>query len=262
MNKMIELEKIVSSFFTLPGLFILILLIIIIYLYRKASSRFIRIFSLFSLLLSYFLVTSFGTALLVIPLERMYLETGFQEKFGGDYPIVIMGGGIRYTEYGALPGLYTLQRLVKGLEIYEELEEPIVYTGGTAIGQTGISEAELAFKWLRKMGVEEEDIVIEKQARNTYENGVYIKKWLQDYQREREEEGFKVYLVTNALHMHRSVCVFEKLGVEVIPVSSGITVDHKMSWLSYLPNGEALYANMLAVHEWLGLSWYKIKGRI
>lgn len=262
MNKVLELEKIVSSFLALPGLFVLIMLIITIYLFRKAKSRFIRIFFLFSLIFIYFLSTYFGTLILVIPLERIYLDTGFQNKFIEDYPVVILGGGIKYTENGAFPGLYTLQRLVRGLDIYKEIKEPIIYTGGIALGQTGISEAELAFKWLRKMGVEEADIIIENQARNTYENGVYTKRWLQEYKDGENKDELKVYLVTNALHMYRSALVFKKLGIGVIPVSSGISVDHKSSWLSYLPNNESLYANMLAVHEWLGLVWYKIKGRI
>jgi len=69
-------------------------------------------------------------------------------------------------------------------------------------------------------------------------------------------------LVTNALHLPRSVLVFEKQSINVIPISSGIIIDHQSGWLSYLPNRDALTANMMALHEWLGLVWYKITKRI
>ena len=56
--------------------------------------------------------------------------------------------------------------------------------------------------------------------------------------------------------------VFEKQGIDVIPVSSGIITDHRQSWLAYLPNRGSLTANMMALHEWMGLVWYKITKRI
>lgn len=263
---MLVIEKIISSFLSLPGLFFLISLIITIYLFMRAKSLTIRILSFANLIMMYILFTSIGTVILVLPLESMYLDSDFQENLQIDYPIIILGGGIKYTGEQAYLSPYSLQRLVKGFEIYKKIETPIIFTGGVAIGQREISESELAGDCLRKMGARSEDIIIEDQARTTYENGLYTKRWLLNYYLgdsiDDDKAELKAYLVTNALHMSRSVLVFEKQGIDVIPVSSGIMVDHKISWLSYLPNREALTANMMAIHEWVGLIWYKITGRI
>lgn len=257
------LEKIISSFITLPGFFYLLFLVITIYLLRKEKSLTIRILSLVNLVILYFLFTSIGTGILVLPLESVYIDTA-QENYQEDYPIVVLGGGIKYAGANSSLSPYSLQRLVKGLELYLEKARPIILTGGVGIGQEGISESALAAQWLRKMGVRDEDIIIEDQARTTYENGLYIKRCLEDYYSMEEDVklDLKAYLVTNAFHLPRSVLVFKKLGINVIPVSSGIIVDHRNSFLSYLPNREALTANMVAIHEWIGMVWYKITGRI
>lgn len=258
------LEKILSSFITLPGFFWVLSLVITVYLLKKAKSLTIRILSLVNLVIMYFLFTSIGTGILVLPLESVYIDT-VQENYQEDYPIVVLGGGIKYAGANSSLSPYSLQRLVKSLELYLERERPIILTGGVGIGQEGISESALAAQWLRKMGVRDEDIIIEDQARTTYENGLYTKRWLENYYSSIEEDGeinLKAYLITNALHLPRSVLVFEKQGIAVIPVSSGIIVDHRNSWLSYLPNRDALNANMMAIHELIGLVWYKITGRI
>ncbi len=271
---MLALEKVLSSFLTLPGLFWSVWLIITIYLFRKARSVTIYFLSLISLILMYVIFTALGTSFLVVPLENMYSDS-YTEYNDNQYPIIVMGGGINYGSDKAYLSPYSLQRVVKGYEIYRKIATPIVYTGGVAIGQKEIGESEIAAEWLGNMGVEKEDIVIENKARTTYENGVYVKEWLLDYyangqnkQNEQEdslsggEAGIKVYLVTNALHLPRSVMVFEKQGIDVIPVSSGIITDHRHSWLAYLPNRGSLTANMMALHEWMGLVWYKITRRI
>jgi len=215
----------------------------------------------------YVLFTAFGTSFLVIPLERMYLDEMNVESVDQGYPIVVLGGGVYYSKDKAYLSQHSLQRVVKGYELYRKIETPIVFSGGVAIGQNMIGESEVAAEWLSRMGVKKEDIIIENQARTTYENAVYVKRWLSDYNFDMsiDTQGKidnRVYLVTSALHLPRSVLVFEKQGVDVIPISSGIAIDHQSSWLDYLPNRGSLTANMMAAHEWLGLLWYKITNRI
>ncbi|MFP4662736.1 MAG: YdcF family protein, partial [Halanaerobiales bacterium] len=264
---MLALEKILSSFITLPGLLWVIWLIITIHLFKKGKSS-IYIISLVSLILLYIFISAIGTGILVEPLENMYIEGLQIEEFDRGHPIVVLGGGINYREDTAYLSAYSLQRLIKGFDIYQKIGGPIIFTGGVAIGQKEISESEIAIKRLMDMGVRQRDIVIESEARTTYENGIYVRRWLRDYNYDLSLEmeqsnsslsdsdiNNRVYLVTSALHMPRSVMVFEKQGIEVIPVSSGIVADHQPSWLEYLPNSQSLSANMMAVHEWIGLFW-------
>ena len=253
---MLAIEKIIASFFSFPGVFLLLWGIITIYLFFKKTNLLIRIIALLSILLMIFVFTGLGIKSLVLPLENYY--TGEDYQLINKIPVVVLGGGINYNIPGKDGELSksSLQRLVRGYKLQKKLGSLIVYSGGVGIGQTGVSEAEIAEKWLDEMDVPEEKIIKEDKARTTYENGIYIKKWM------KKNEVNNIYLVTSAIHMPRSSAVFSNLNIDFRPVISGYSYNHQLSWLDYLPNRGALTANLAALHEWLGLIWYKIKGRI
>lgn len=253
---MLALEKIIASILSFPGIFLLLWGIVTIYLFFKKSNLVIRIIALFSILLMIFIFTGLGVKTLVLPLEKYYAEDNYQ--LINKMPVVVLGGGINYSipEKNGELSKSSLQRLVRGYKLQKKLGSSIIYSGGIAVGQTGISEAEIAGKWLEEMEVPEEKIIKEDEARTTYENGVYIKKWM------KSNEVNNIYLITSAIHMPRSSAVFSNLNIDFIPVNSGYSYNHELSWLDYLPNRGALNANLAALHEWLGLIWYKINGRI
>lgn len=253
---MLALEKIVASFLTLPGVFLSVWIIITAYLIKKGRSIFMKFLALLTVIIMFITFTGLGVRVFVFPLENYvkYQSGGYKQRL----PVVVLGGGIHH-EVGPGKGELSsasLERLVTGYKLYRDLGTAIVYTGGIGVGHEKLSEAEIAFNWLRQMGVSERDIILESRARTTYENGVYTKKWLE------ETDYNKIYLVTSAVHMKRSASVFEKLGIDFIPVSAAHLYSHRLVWLDYLPNRGALNANMSAIHEWLGIVWYKIKGRI
>ena len=253
---MLALEKIIASFISLPGLFILLWGLVTIYLFMQKSDLFIKSVAVFSLLLMLLVFTGLGVKIFLFPLENYYAQDNF--NINKKFPIVVLGGGINYNipnKKGEL-SQQSLERVVKGYQLQKKKKTMIIYTGGVAVGQTGISEADVAGNWLEEMGVASNKIFRENRARTTYENGKYIKEWIENNQVE------KVYLVTSAVHMPRSSAVFSKFKIDFIPVSSGYLYNHKLSWLDYLPSRGALNANLAAIHEWLGLLWYKINGRI
>ena len=256
---MLAIEKIVSSFLSFPGLFLLLWGFVILYLWFKRNDYFIKIISLLILCLMVFIFSGIGVKVLVLPLEN-YVESDHYEYLN-PYPVVVMGGGIHYglpERDGELSAI-SLQRLTRGFQLYQNFsntDSKIIYSGGVAVGQAKLSEADIAARWLKKMGVDETDIIKEEQARTTYENGIYIKKWV------KQNDVERVYLVTSAVHMARSLAVFQKQGIKAIPVKAGYLYSHRLGWLDYLPNRGALKANLSAIHEWLGLIWYMVKGRI
>lgn len=259
---MLALEKILASFIALPGLFITIWLIITVYLVRKVKSNIIKVISVVFFLSMYILFSGIGIQYLLLPLETPYqsanilIAAGDLQQYPGRYPVVVLGGGINYLPDGAELNSCTLQRVMAGYKLQKALDTPIIFTGGTGIGQQGQSEADIAIDLLLELGVKKDYIIKEDKARTTYENGVYVKKLLTD-------KGYnRVYLVTSAVHLYRSSHVFNSLGVEVIPVAGGFMANHRLSWLDYLPNRSALQANLAAVHELMGIVWYKISGRI
>ncbi len=252
---MLALEKIIASFVMPPGLFILILLFLTVYLFKKSDSKLIKLITIFSLFFFFLLSTAFGVQLLLHPLEN-YAEEISVNAFER-HPIVVLGGGLNYySSEKAEPSLHSLQRLVKGYQLQRRLKSLLIYSGGVAIGQEKISEAEAAAEFLESLGMDSDYYISENQAQTTFENAAYLKSWLE------ENEIEKVYLVTSAYHLLRSAAVFKAQNIDYLAVHSGFISDHQLSWLDYLPNRGALTANLSALHEWVGLFWYYLRGRI
>ena len=252
---MLSVEKIIASFIMPPGLFVILILILSIYLLKKSKSALIKITAIVSLLLIFFLSTAFGVKVLLHPLENYAEEISVNalEK----HPIVVLGGGLNYySKSEAKPSLHSMQRLIKGYQLQRKLKTKLIYSGGIAIGQEKISEADTAEEFLFSLGMDKSFYISENKAQTTFENAAYLKKWIEDNGIE------KLYLVTSAYHVLRSAAVFKAQNIDFLIVHSGFIYDHQFSWLDYLPNRGSLTANLSALHEWIGLAWYYIRGRI
>lgn len=168
--------------------------------------------------------------------------------------IVILGGGSisDSIEYGGdTLGHFTLQRVRYGAWLAKRLGKPILVTGGSPMG--GQSEAEMMRDSLmREFGVKRVRWV-ESASSNTRENARYSSHLLKPDGIER------IYLVSNAWHLARAIPEFEMLGFQVIPAGTGYSLPQPLALLDFLPNGKAQLDSWLALHEWLGLLWYRIR---
>lgn len=108
-------------------------------------------------------------------------------------------------------------------------------------------------KVLLSLGVPDQIISIENQSRNTYESAVKIRQLL---------GAGDIVLVTSAGHMIRSVGVFRKLGMNPIPAPTDYMTGPNALAANYLPTASHLAYSDLAVHEYIGIAWYKITGRL
>ena len=123
---MLALEKIAASLIMPPGIFIVLLLILTIYLLKKAESGLIKLAAVFTLLFLFFISTAFGVRLLLHPLEN-YAEEVSVTDFEA-HPIVVLGGGLNYySSEKAEPSIHSLQRLVKGYQLHRRLKTPLIY---------------------------------------------------------------------------------------------------------------------------------------
>jgi uncharacterized SAM-binding protein YcdF (DUF218 family) len=69
----------------------------------------------------------------------------------------------------------------------------------------------------------------------------------------------KIYLVTQAWHMRRAALAFETAGFEVIPAPTGFTSLGPLNPLHFLPTGYGVMQSSLAIHEYIGLIWYRLR---
>lgn len=176
-------------------------------------------------------------------------------EINNEQAIVVLAAGVHpyAKEYAkAVDGAATLQRNRYAAFLYKQTGLPVLVTGGI-VDLENTSEASVMADTLNSSF----DVKVtwqEDKAKNTAENAIYSAAMLKD-------NGIDtIFLVTHAWHMPRSVMMFEQQGVEVTPaptiVSSDVT---DRAWSNYIPTASALYNVRTALHEYIGILWYKLK---
>ena len=119
-----------------------------------------------------------------------------------------------------------------------------------------LTEAEAARRFYTGLGIAAERIIMEDRSRNTHENAIFVKPLI------AQKPGETWLLVTSAWHMPRSVGIFRKAGVDVVPypvdyTTRGVPRDYRQlnRGLSY-----GLGLTDLAIKEWIGLIVYRLVG--
>lgn len=168
--------------------------------------------------------------------------------------IVVLGGGTYFhaPEYGTdTVGEATLTRLRYAARLQRETDKPLLATAGKPLGND-ISEAQLM-----KSVLEQEFKVpvrwTEDASDNTLESARYSYQILQ-------KAGIKrIYLVTHAWHMPRSIMAFRSAGFDVVPAPTAFTTHYQTGLLSFIPHAGGLYDSKIFMHEIIGLLWYRLK---
>jgi uncharacterized SAM-binding protein YcdF (DUF218 family) len=102
-------------------------------------------------------------------------------------------------------------------------------------------------------GVPEAAITVETRSRNTYENLAFSRDLI------AARDG-DVWLVTSALHMPRAMAVAKKLGLRVRPQPCDFRAVPLVHWFAWLPNSGGPSMFHAALHEWVGLAYYRLRG--
>ena len=125
---------------------------------------------------------------------------------------------------------------------------------GSRIHITGNGDVPAVMKkTLVSLGIPDQTISVENQSRNTYESASRIRQIL---------GAGDIVLVTSAGHMIRSVGVFRKLGMNPIPAPTDYMTGPNCLAANYFPTASHLTYSDLAIHEYIGIVWYKITGRL
>lgn len=152
-------------------------------------------------------------------------------------------------------------RFLNTYELYKTGKvKKLLLTGGSgAILNKEEREASMVKDFLIRIGVPEEDIIVEPEARNTYENAVYTKKLLDE-----KYPDARCLLITSAMHMPRSIGCFEKVGVDFTPYSVDFIseIDRWSPENTIIPDRMGFYYWEMLVKEWVGYVAYLVKGYI
>jgi uncharacterized SAM-binding protein YcdF (DUF218 family) len=138
-------------------------------------------------------------------------------------------------------------RLIEGLRIIHLLPDTKILISGR--GEVpGIMKDLLA-----SMGLPGQRIIIDNQSSNTHESAVNVRRIL-------DQDDF--VLVTSAGHMPRAIETFRKAGMNPVPAPTNYMSVKERRFIHYLPSPHHLVYADLAVHEYLGMAWYRIADRM
>jgi uncharacterized SAM-binding protein YcdF (DUF218 family) len=180
----------------------------------------------------------------------------------GAEAIVVLGGGMVPADAirpRAELTEATVFRCLHAAEIYHQGKPcPVIVTGGTVDPSSSVPpNAPYMRDLLVHLGVSPADVVIEDRARTTYENAVETRRILERLQVR------KILLVTEAIHMFRSLQCFREQGIEVVPAACHYrATEFRYKLGDFLPSPGAAGNGGAVIHEWLGMVWYWLKGRL
>jgi uncharacterized SAM-binding protein YcdF (DUF218 family) len=178
--------------------------------------------------------------------------------------IVVLGGWILPADEARtqfLPGSDSLYRCLHAARLYRQKAGggiPVLVCGGKVDpSEPGPPVAEPMADFLRGQGVREDDLLLEVQSRSTHENAVEARRLL-------EARGIRrIVLVTDGCHMVRSERCFRKQGFEVLASPCGRQpAALEITLFTFLPDVHVPPLWGHVCHEWVGLVWYWVQGRI
>ena len=168
--------------------------------------------------------------------------------------IVVLGGGRRIDapEYeGDTLSSLSLERLRYAARLARASSLPLLVTGGKP-GGASEAEGDLMARVLQ----EEFGLTacwIENTSLTTWENALRAAPLLHESGKRR------IALVTHAWHLRRAVPLFEAQGFAVLPAGIQFSRTRVDDVFDLLPSPAGLRDSTFALHEWLGILWYKLR---
>jgi uncharacterized SAM-binding protein YcdF (DUF218 family) len=199
-------------------------------------------------------------SLLLYPLESRFPQ--WDPARGAPDGIIVLGGPIDAdlsVTYDTPVVRSAPDRIVAGAMLARRYPNArIIFTGGSAnLISNDAREADYASAIFEGLGIDKSRLIMERRARNTYENAVLSKELVQP------KPGERWLLVTSAYHMPRSVGLFRKVGfpVEPYPVDWHVGPNLRAAFSFSTVADDGFARTDTAVREWMGLLAYWITGR-
>ena len=165
--------------------------------------------------------------------------------------VIVLGGGTNDTHRGEPQLGASGDRVVLGARLYHRGLTPLLVTSGSPI--PGLSDHDSAAATARiwsELGVPREAIVVVDGARTTSEEARLHAALI-------ERRGWaRVGVVSSAIHLPRAMGLFEREGVEAVPLAADVH-QRPVQWhgfLSLVPTGGAARGVHAACWELLGRS--------
>jgi uncharacterized SAM-binding protein YcdF (DUF218 family) len=207
-----------------------------------------------AIILLFLLCTPAVANLFVEPLERFAAPLESTTGTGAQAIVVLAAGRLANApEYGGkdIPDYIALGRLRYAARLHRETELPVLVSGGDG-GRRESYAVGMARSLRYEFGIPVR--WIEGESSNTAENAQFAARILKQYGVRR------ILLVTDAMHMRRSMMAFAQTGLEVVAAPTiflSFSTDD-LHPFHFLPSPEGLRRSYYALYQWLGIAWYRL----
>lgn len=204
------------------------------------------------------LFTSTGAVLLQVLEDRIPRA---DLPAGGPACIITLGGGFEaevVTTRGGFEMTQAGDRFVETLRLARDFPQARILISGGDGSLSGAYEGDAVIgpRFFEAFGVPAARLIRETESRDTFENAGNT----QDLLRQNNLEN--CLLVTSAFHMPRSVGLFRKLGLEVLPWPTDYRTTGRTSLgLDFTQPSTNAQLMTTALREWTGLLFYYLAGR-
>ena len=154
-------------------------------------------------------------------------------------------------------------RLLTAARVFKQGCAPCLIVSGGKIewisARPASEAADMARLLAGSFGLDSSRIVLEEQAKSTRDHAPLVKKIMQE-----KNLPLKIILVTSAVHMFRSVRVFQKAGFTVYAAPGDYLTEKKfnLSFYNLFPQVKYLSQTSAVLHEYYGIISYKLFGYI
>jgi len=254
---MLLFKKIVALFFFPLSICLEILLLGLFYLWftqrQKAGKILVSIGVILLATISYGAVSG----IFLRSLESKYVPITDTSAFQDVKWVVVLGGG-HFTD-PKLPitdqlSAASIVRLIEGIRLHNKLSNSkLLLSGGSVFSST--SEANIMAKMAMVLGIEEKELVLESESKDTKDQARFIKNII---------GNSRFILVTSASHMARSMALFQSRGMNPIPAPTGYQVKkiQKINPSMFFPSAKGIDKMERVVYEYLGIAWARLRGQI
>lgn len=190
---------------------------------------------------------------LLVRLESVHPPLRVELSEGQQPTIAVLSGGDPFD--AASPdelqlNLASLRRTLAGAGLWKEIGGELLFVG--SIRNEAVPVGKRMARLARETGVEARAIRLLPGSLNTYRNLVDLS--------EEEAREQPLFLVTSAWHMPRALAVARALDMKVIPVAVDYRGKRNLTWRAWIPSNGGLALMRLALHEYVGLAYYRWRG--
>lgn len=166
--------------------------------------------------------------------------------------VLLTGGSIRVPHDDVEPGISAYGRIAEAAVLYHACHQAgvdceLLVSGGDP-EHRGTALAVSYARVLRGLGVPDEDLILESRSNNTWQNAQFSRPLL------AKLDAPKMWLVSSAWHLRRSVLYFDHFGIGATPVRA----DYLHAELDPWPSAQNLMLTDVALHEYLGVLRYHV----